>query len=120
MFKIGDYECMDASVFEVDLTFKAQRQADGKFASGTIYHFVCGQLCEGSDWIVLGTQRLMEYKSWQSGKYDFIFEFPSRPTLDQLTGSLDNAVAEAVTNEYEAEFGADGRLAQERGLTGIP
>ena len=77
-------------------------------------------ICEGSDWIVLGTQRLMEYKSWQSGKYDFIFEFPSRPTLDQLTGSLDNAVATAVTNEYEAEFGADGRLAQERGLTGIP
>lgn len=60
--------------------------------------------------------QIIKPESWQTGKYKTTFEYDSCPTKEKVESDMEDFVAEQILNEREAEFGADGRLAQERGL----
>jgi len=89
------------------------------YSDGSFYNYLVGKAVDrdgGEFYYASCFYKMSRPEYWMSGKYKNTFEYDHNPEKVEVERDMGDFIAEKVLNEHEAEFGADGRLAQERGL----
>lgn len=62
--------------------------------------------------LIQGSVKMANYAEWERGSYtyeDIIYSPSGRPSREEVESRMTDFVSETHLNDYECEFGADGR-----------